>query len=230
MEKPRSSADAAPAARPSSEVIYLHGFASSVHSSKATYLGDRLRARGIEVHVPDLNLPDFSTLTVTRMLERTRELMDGARAPVTLIGSSLGGYVAVNAAARWPDRLDRLVLLAPALDFRDQGLSMPGGATVEDWARDGRVMVFHFGYGRVLPIGYGLYEDALRYDAMAANVSLPILIFQGRRDTVVSPATVERWSTARPNVTLHMLDDDHQLASSLSYIWAETERFLFGNL
>ncbi len=210
-------------------VVYLHGFASSVHSSKATYLGDRLRARGVDVRVPDLNLPDFSTLTVTRMLERTRELMDEARAPVTLIGSSLGGYVAVNATARWPDSVARLILLAPALDFSEQGLGAPNGASVADWERDGHVTVFHFGYGRVMPIGYALYEDARRYDAMRARVEIPSLVFQGRRDAVVSPSTVERWAAARPNVELHLLDDDHQLANSLGYIWQVSERFLFGN-
>ena len=207
-------------------VVYLHGFASSAHSSKATYLGDRLRARDIDVRVPDLNLPDFSTLTVTRMLERARELMDEARGPVTLMGSSLGGYVAVNAAAKWPAAVERLVLLAPALDFSEQGLGAPNGASLAEWERDGHVMVFHFGYGRVMPIDYGLYDDARRYDAMHARVEAPSLVFQGRRDTVVSPATVERWAAVRPNVELHLLDDDHQLAASLPAIWDATSKFL----
>jgi pimeloyl-ACP methyl ester carboxylesterase len=210
-------------------VIYLHGFASSIHSSKATYLGDRLRRRGLDVRIPDLNEPDFSTLTVTRMLERTRALMDETTDPVTLFGSSLGGYVAVNAAAKWPDRIARLVLLAPALDFSDQGLAAPGGASLTEWKRNGTLTVFHFGYGRMMPIGYGLYEDAQRYDAMRARVDVPVLAFQGRRDTVVDPSTVQRWAAIRPNVELHLLDDDHQLAGSLGYIWAETERFVFGD-
>jgi surfactin synthase thioesterase subunit len=55
---------------------------------------------------------------------------------------------------------------------------------------------------------------------------LPVLVFQGRRDTAVDPATVQAWASSRPNVELHMLDDDHQLTSSLSYIWREVERFL----
>jgi pimeloyl-ACP methyl ester carboxylesterase len=207
-------------------IIYLHGFASSAHSGKATYLGSRLRARGEEVVTPDLNLPDFSTLTVTRMLEQTRALIERAPAPVTIVGSSLGGYVAVNAAAAWPDRVGRLVLLAPALDFSEDGLSGPQGSNLGEWQRAGEIHVFHYGYGRMLPIHYGLYEDARRYDAMRAEVRMPVLVFQGRRDTAVSPVTVERWASARPNVQLHLLDDDHQLAASLPFIWETLAEFL----
>ena len=207
-------------------VVYLHGFASSSHSSKATYLGERLREAGVEVVTPDLNLPDFSTLTVTRMLDQVGVLLERANGPVTLFGSSLGGYVAVNAAARWPQRIERLVLLAPALDFSDQGLGAPGGASLADWQRDGQIVVFHFGYGRLMPIHYELYADARRYDAMRAELSLPVLVFQGTRDTAVNPALVQRWAAARPNVKLHLLDDDHQLTASLPFIWETSRAFL----
>jgi pimeloyl-ACP methyl ester carboxylesterase len=207
-------------------VIYLHGFASSSHSGKATYLAERLKARGLDVAIPDLNLPDFSTLTVTRMLGQVRALLDGTREPVTVFGSSLGGYVAVNAAAAWPERIGRVVLLAPALDFSDDGLGAPGGASLDDWKRDGHIQVFHFGYGRMMPIHYGLYEDARRYDAVRADVRMPILAFQGTRDTAVNPQMVQRWAAARPNVELHVLDDDHQLTASLPYIWDRTAAFL----
>ena len=200
-------------------MIYLHGFASSAGSSKATYLGGRLAERGVEFHAPDLNLPHFSTLTVTRMLEQTRRVMDTAAGPVTLIGSSLGGFVAVNAAAAWPERVKNLVLMAPALDFNASGLSGPGGASLADWKRAGSLNVFHYAFGRVMPIHYELYEDARRYDAMNADLKMPVMVFQGRRDTAVNPTTVEAWARRRPNVELHMLDDDHQLTASLPYIW-----------
>jgi pimeloyl-ACP methyl ester carboxylesterase len=204
-------------------VIYLHGFASSAGSSKAAYLGRRLAERGIEFHAPDLNLPDFSTLTVTRMLEQTRRLLDAAAGPVTLLGSSLGGFVAVNAAVAWPERVKNLVLMAPALDFNGEGLTGPGGASIADWKRTGHLNIFHFAYGRIVPIHYELYEDARRYDAMNANLKMPVMVFQGRRDSAVDPKTVEAWAARRPNVELHMLDDDHQLTGSLSYIWEKIE-------
>jgi pimeloyl-ACP methyl ester carboxylesterase len=207
-------------------VVYLHGFASSAGSSKAAYLGERLRACGVDFQAPDLNLPDFTTLTVTRMLEQTGALIDRVSAPITLVGSSLGGFVAVNAAVKWPDRVSRLVLMAPALDFSDSGLRGPGGADVAEWKRTGSLNVFHFAYGRMMPIHYALYDDARRYDAMRARIDMPVMVFQGRRDTAVDPVTVEQWSRARPNVELHMLDDGHQLTASIEYIWEEMKRFL----
>jgi pimeloyl-ACP methyl ester carboxylesterase len=218
-------------------VIYLHGFASSPHSGKARYLGERLQQQGIQFLAPDLSLPDFSALTVTRMVEQTGALIEKATEPafakaaagrpgVTLIGSSLGAFVAVNAAVKWPDRIARLILMAPALDFGDDGLKGPGGADIAAWKAAGQLMVFHFAYGRMLPVHYELYEDARRYDAIGADLKMPILVFQGRRDTAVDPATVEAWSRRRPNVELHMLDDDHQLTASLSYIWAKLAAFL----
>jgi pimeloyl-ACP methyl ester carboxylesterase len=206
-------------------IIYLHGFASSSHSGKATYFAQRFQERGIEFHAPDLNLPEFSTLTVTRMLDQVRALI-GAHEDVTLMGSSLGGFVAVHAAVKWPQQVRKVVLMAPALDFSAEGLSGPGMARVTDWKRDGHLTIFHYGYGRVMTIAYELYEDARRYDAMSANLRMPVLVFQGRQDTAVNPRTVETWSKRRPNVDLHMLDDDHQLSGSLAYMWQTIHSFL----
>jgi pimeloyl-ACP methyl ester carboxylesterase len=208
------------------EVFYLHGFASSAKSSKAAFFAAKLKDHGIAFHAPDLNAPDFSTLTVTRMLEGVSGAIDGSTGGVALIGSSLGGFVAVQAALQRPDRVERLVLLAPALDFGGNRMKELGEGGLRRWKETNRLDVFHYGYGRIVPVHYGLYEDAQRYDSLGAPLTLPVQVFQGRRDTAVDPETVERWSSARPNVELHMLDDDHQLLGSLEYIWREMQRFL----
>lgn len=196
-------------------VVYLHGFASGASSTKAAFIGRRLREEGIRFEAPDLNVPDFSTLTATRMLQQTRSLLDAAGEPSTLIGSSLGAFIAVNAAAAWPDDVDRLVLLAPALDFASPRMTRMGESTLDDWKASGSLNVFHFGYGRIVPVHYELYDDARRYDAFHARVTMPTLVFQGRNDDVVDPKMVEEWASARPNVDLRVVDDGHQLTASL---------------
>ncbi len=208
------------------QVLYLHGFASSPQSSKATFLARKFAERGTRMIVPDLNEPDFSTLTVTRMLQQVERALATAEGPFVVVGSSLGGFVAVQVALRYPDRITRVVLLAPALDFDGNRFSQLGDRGLEEWKSSNKLAVFHYGYGRMIPVHYDLYADALRYNALQAQLSQPVQVFQGRLDTAVNPDTVERWAASRPNVELHMLDDDHQLLKSLEGIWGEMERFL----
>ncbi len=206
-------------------VLYLHGFASSAKSSKASFFASKFGTEGIALETPDLNAPDFCTLTVTRMLAQVSELIGGSNEPVILIGSSLGGYVAVQAALQHPARVTHLVLLAPAIDFSRNRLRELG-VELDHWKASNRVDVFHYGYGRSMPVHYELYDDARRYDAHSAQLTQRVQVFQGRRDDAVDAKSVERWCSARPNVELHLLDDDHQLLGSLEFIWAEMRRSL----
>ena len=208
-------------------VFYLHGFASSARSSKAAFFASRLTALGVTVHIPDFNEPDFSTLTISRMIDQVgRGIASLDPEPAVLMGSSLGAFVAVQTALKDPAKVARLILLAPALDFGGKRLDNLGDRGVAEWERTNTLDVFHYGFGRTMPVHYELYADACRYDCLTAKPSMPIQVFQGRRDAAVDPEMVERWAGTRPNVELHMLDDDHQLLGSLEYIWTETKRFL----
>jgi uncharacterized protein len=209
-------------------VFYLHGFASSARSGKATYFRSKLEARGITLETPDFNEPDFSTLTITRMIEQVVARIDAVPdQPIALIGSSLGAFVAVQVAIARPARVARLVLLAPALDFGGNRMRQLGDVGLEEWKRAGRLNVFHYAYGRMMPVHYELYADARGYDCVGAQLRMPTQIFQGERDDSVDPISVKEWASARPShVELHMLDDDHQLQGSLDRIWKEMERFL----
>ena len=212
-------------------VFYLHGFASSAKSTKAGFFAAKLRERGLVLHTPDFNEPDFSTLTITRMIDHSvgsiGALPDG---PVVLIGSSLGAFVAVQTALRLAGSVThpvvRMILLAPALDFSANRTRDLGDRALEAWKSTGHLNVFHYGYGRLMPVHYRLYSDACGYDCLNAVLTMPMQIFQGRRDTAVDPASVEEWARPRPNVELHMLDDDHQLTGSLDYIWGSVQRWL----
>jgi pimeloyl-ACP methyl ester carboxylesterase len=208
-------------------VFYLHGFASSPRSSKAAFLATRLTGLDLALQTTDFNQPDFSTLTITRMVRQVGDALDALPpGPVALIGSSLGAFVAVQVALARPDRIERLILLAPALDFGGNPVRSLGTQGLDDWKRTNRLDVFHYGDGRMRSVHYELYNDAGSYDCVNAALSMPIQIFQGRRDEAVEPVAVEQWARARKNVELHMLDDDHQLTASVEYMWPEMRRFL----
>ena len=133
--------------------------------------------------------------------------------------------MAVNAAAQ-DNRVRGLVLLAPALDFGADERGNIGTVSIVEWKRAGHAEVFHYAWNRPEMLDYALYEDARRYDAFTVDLEIPILIFQGSRDTVVDPAVVRRWASTRPNVRLEVLDDDHQLQGSLQLIADHIREFV----
>jgi hypothetical protein len=208
------------------EVFYLHGFASGAGSSKAAWFGERLREAGVPFHAPDFNEPDFTTLTISRMLDQLGRALDGSPAPVALVGSSLGGALAILAADRFADRVDRVVLLAPAVMFAKPGHHLLPPERVDVWRHAGALPFFHYGYGEPRPLAFGFYEDSLAHDPFHAALTQPTLAFQGVRDASVDHRTVEQFARGRPNVTLSLLDDDHQLLASLPRIWHDTAPFL----
>lgn len=212
------------------QVVYLHGFASSPASSKAAFLERRLAAQGVPFHCPDLNQPDFSTLTATRMIERTASLIATLPAgPVALFGSSLGAFAALQVAEQAAETarpIAQLVLLAPALDFGRRPVGDLGAGGMARWRDTGWWELTHYASGESTRVHYELFRDAQRYDAFAARREIPTLVLQGRRDAVVDPDMVARYAAVRPHVTLIMLDDDHQLGASLERVWSESARFL----
>lgn len=208
-------------------ILYLHGFASGSQSTKAAYLAERLRSSGVSLRCPDFNSPDFRTLTMTRMLEQlTTEVRSSQSHPVVMIGSSLGGALAVLAAERLADRVDRLVLFAPAVMFAKPGHHLLPPERVEEWRSRGALPFFHYGYNEERFLDFSFYEDTLKYDAFDAVVPQPTLIFQGLNDRSVPFQTVEAFARSRPNVTLSLLDDDHQLVASLPRMWIDIALFL----
>jgi hypothetical protein len=207
-------------------VFYLHGFASSPRSTKVAYFTARLAEHRVEVRCPDFNLPDFQTLTMTRMLDQLSGALAPVDEPATLIGSSLGGTLAILAAARWPARVDRVVLLAPAVMFAKPGHHLLPPERIDEWRRRGAVPFFHYATEAERPLNFAFYEDSLQYDAFGADLRPPTMIFQGLRDASVDSRTVEAFARPRPNVTLSLLDDDHQLIASLPRIWNDVAPFL----
>ncbi len=204
-------------------VIYLHGFASGPGSSKARFFERKFSELGLSLTIPLLDEGDFEHLTVTGQLDVIdRAAGDG---PVTLIGSSLGGYLAALYGARHPE-VARLVLMAPAFCFARRWLAMLGAEEVNRWRETGYRTFYHYGQSRECALFYGLMEDGLHYEDFP-KVTSPCLILHGTNDTVVPIALSGEFAQSAPgNVQLVPLSSGHELTDVTDRLWAETLNFL----
>jgi len=217
-------------------VIYLHGLASSPSSNKATIFRAPFSEKGVNYLVPDLNVPDFEHLTLTAMLAKVAETINtlpaapDEQADVALIGSSMGGLTALHFADRYrgkeADRVAKLVLMAPALDFMSNRRRSLGDEGLAAWQKSGNLPVFHYAYGGERNLHYGIVEDVQQYDSNAVTLELPILIFHGTHDESVDYSGSVSFAAAHPNVTLRLLDSDHQLLDQTDTLWDEMTTFL----
>jgi len=206
-----------------SRFIYLHGFASGPASKKARFFEERFAELGMGLEVPDLTQGNFTGLTLSGQLAVVERMAAGE--PVSLIGSSMGGYLAALFAARHAE-VEKLVLLAPAFSFLSRWPETLGEETMENWRRTGKLRIFNYAMVQDADLGYQLIEDAAQYEAYP-EFAQPALIFHGRNDTVVPAEYSVKFAGAHRNADLHVLESDHELVNVLDDMWMETEKFLF---
>lgn len=201
-------------------IVYLHGFASSPRSTKSQFF--KSRVDGVPFDIPQLDQGDFEKLTITRQLQVVDGAVNGD--PVTLMGSSLGGYLAALYAARHPN-VDRVVLLAPAFQFPARWRSRHTPADLEEWKRTGSRKFYHYAYKEDRPLGYRFVEDMAQYEDQP-DFRQPALIFHGLHDDVVPPEVSEEFAAGHPNAVLRLVESGHELTDRLDFLWAETAMFL----
>ena len=112
---------------PGPTLMFLPGYGSDMEGTKAVEIDRFAAAAGLGYLRFDYSGTgssggDFSEGTLTRWLDEVLSaidlLVDG---PVLLVGSSMGGWLALHAALKRPDRVAAIVGVAAAPDFTDWG-------------------------------------------------------------------------------------------------------------
>jgi pimeloyl-ACP methyl ester carboxylesterase len=204
-------------------IVYLHGFASSPQSGKAQFFGAKFRELGVPFTAPQLDGGNFETLTISGQL-RVVDLAVGNQ-PAVLMGSSLGGYLAALYAARHPETIEKLILLAPAFHFPTRWRARYSSEELDRWRTHGTWPFYHYGFKEERGLGYQIVDDAVQYED-EPSFRQPALVLHGRADSVVPAELSEVFAVGHPNVTLRLFDSGHELTDVLPELWAEASLFL----
>lgn len=204
-------------------IVYLHGFASSPQSGKAQFFKQKFAEHGIPVEIPQLDEGKFEALTITGQLGVVDRAV-GDR-PAVLMGSSLGGYLAALYAARHPQNVERVILMAPAFRFPSMWRRRYTTQELDEWKRTGMTPVYHYAYGAEKMLGYQFLEDSQLYEE-EPDFRQPALIFHGTEDDVVPAEFSRQFAATHKNAQLHLLQSGHELKDVLEPMWAHTRQFL----
>jgi pimeloyl-ACP methyl ester carboxylesterase len=218
-------------------LMFLPGYQSDMNGSKALALEAHARVRGqamlrFDYSGHGASEGRFEEGSIGRWRADTLAVLDQlADGPQILVGSSMGGWLALLAALARPERVAGLLLLAPAPDFTRWG--MTAGLTPQEGAEMDN-------YGLIrrpsphgpdgLCITRHLLVEAEAHILMDRPIPLamPARILQGQRDPDVpwkrALMLAEKLESADVHLTL-IKDGDHRLSrpQDLALLLAEAD-------
>ena len=202
-------------------LVFLPGLRSTMLGDKATALSGHAAARGraflrLDYAGHGESGGRFEDGTVGSWRDDTRAVIEAlAPGPLVLVGSSMGGWIALLLALALGDRVRGLVGIAAAPDFTramEAGLDADQRAAL---AQDGVVMLP--GSPDPIPLTRRALEDGRACCLMdrPIPVSCPIRLLHGQRDAVVPWHTALRIADAVRYADCQVLlvkDGDHRLS------------------
>lgn len=167
-----------------SMLYYIHGYQSTPTGEKATLFKKTLDA--IAISYQDTSPEE---IRIPHCLEKISGKIKNDPS-VTLIGSSLGGFLAASTALSHPT-VRRLILLNPAIIPPETDLDTIEGMPL-----------------RIL-------QEMINPMLFTQKITAEITILRGTQDTVVPEQWILDFSKAQ-NATIQFFDDDHRFSKNLS--------------
>ncbi|MCR9146257.1 MAG: alpha/beta hydrolase [Rhodobacteraceae bacterium] len=181
-------------------VVFLGGFKSDMEGTKALHLEAWAQAHGraflrFDYSGHGQSSEAFTEGCIGDWAEDARAMIDHlTEGPQVLVGSSMGGWIALLCASAMPDRIAGLVTIAAAPDFTED--SMWAGFDEAQRAalvRDGQVSL-PSDYGEPYVITQKLIEDGRRHLVLRdpLNLPFPTRFLQGTEDKDVDMSVALR--------------------------------------
>jgi pimeloyl-ACP methyl ester carboxylesterase len=204
-------------------VVFLPGFRSDMTGDKATALAACCAERGqamlrFDYSGHGVSGGRFEDGTIGRWTDDALAVIDRlTEGPLVLVGSSMGGWIALLAALARPDRVAALIGIAAAPDFTEtlmwQAMSFEQRATL---MRDG-VLPRPSEYGEPYPITRALIEDGRNRLLLHASIALdcPVRLLHGQDDPDVPwemALRIAEQLTSQDVQVILVKDGDHRLS------------------
>ena len=208
-------------------LMFLPGYASDMEGTKALALDAFAEQRGLAMLRFDYSGTgsspgSFSDGTLARWLAEALHLLDTLlTGPVILVGSSMGGWIALLLARERPERVAAVVGIAAAPDFTAWGYSDKEKAELE---RSGRLEQPnpYSAEPHVTHLGFWRSGESLRLLDDTIAVDCPVRLVHGDSDSEVpleiAFRTMERLRSADVQLTVvkgggHRLSEPHEIAA-----------------
>ena len=206
-------------------VMFCPGYASDMAGTKALALEAWCRARGRAMLRFDYaghgksggvfienGIGDWAA-DAAFVLEQVAPERD-----VVLVGSSMGGWISLLLGPKLVDRLQGMVLLAPAPDFTAAMLAEELPPELKEEVRKKGVIYRPSEYGEPLPFSLVLIERSAGFMVMTREIAVtcPVRILHGMKDADVpwqqSLKLVEKLASRDVRLTF-IKDGDHRLST-----------------
>jgi pimeloyl-ACP methyl ester carboxylesterase len=218
-------------------VLFLGGYASDMTGSKASFLAEKCAASGrgllrFDYSGHGRSSGAFTDGTIGAWFEDSLAVLDRlTEGPQVLVGSSMGGWIALLLARARPEHVAGFVGIAAAPDFTEE-LVVPTltEGQREQLAREGLTYDEDAPADRRVPMMQRLIDEAREHLVLREPLPLnaPVRLLQGQRDKEVpwqfALKIAEHLTGDDVRVTF-VKDGDHSLSrpQDLELLWATVE-------
>ena len=204
-------------------VLFLTGFRSDMEGTKAAFLASSCAARGqsyvrFDYRGHGQSGGVFEDGTIGFWLSDALDVIDKlTQGPLIVVGSSMGGWIALRATLERKDRIKGLIGLAAAPDFTRVIPARMSEAQKAQMESDGFILQAN-DYDTPYKITKKMLEEGEIHCLLGGpiNIDVPVRLIQGMKDAEVPWQTAHRIQNALTTQDKKVFlreDGDHRLSS-----------------
>lgn len=206
-----------------SKIYILHGWAYSIE--KWQPFVDLLKEKGFEpvmLNVPGLTAPLDEIWDVDDYVNWLKKILEKENGKVILLGHSNGGRIALSFASKYPEKVDRLILIDSAGIYHNElpirikrfafGSLSKAGKKITNSAKLRKIFyrfVREHDYEKANPTLRQTMRNLITYDSfpLLSKIKTPTTIIWGENDKVTPASDSKIMQKEIAGATLHIIRD-----------------------